>query len=151
MLLIDNTIIADSPWTWQTKDTVEANGSYSWDTTNIASGSHTITILSFDEHGSNNAPSTTTITVNKPSPATPTPYPTTYVPSTPHPTIKPTAQPSNTPAIPTPTLPTSSPSENPQASSSNSLMQYIDGAIVVTMIIVGTVSMTSYIWLKRKK
>jgi hypothetical protein len=155
LLLIDNVLVANGPWTWENKDTVQASGSYSWDTTSIASGSHSIVVLSFDEHGSNNAPSTTTITVNKPASATPTPYPTTtYLSSTPHPTPKPTATPtaqsSNPPATPTPTLSPSSPSENPQTSSSNFLNQYI-AAIGITLVIVGTAGMTGYLWLKRKK
>ena len=104
LLLIDNTLIADGPWTWQFKDPIEANGSYTWDTTNIAAGSHTITILSFDEHGANNAPSTTTVTVNKPSPTPTANALSTLVPTqtskpinTPKPITEPKATPTTTP------------------------------------------------------
>ena len=104
LLLIDNTLIADGPWTWQNNAHIEANGSYTWDTTNISPGAHTITILSFDEHGSNNAPSTTTITVNKASPtptATVVPTSTPTQTSKPIYTPKPTTEPKATP-MPTP-------------------------------------------------
>jgi hypothetical protein len=120
LLLIDNTLVADGPWTWQTKDPVEANGSYTWDTKNVAAGAHTITLLSFDEHGSNNAPSINTVTVNIASPnptpsAMPTSVPTqTRSPtSTPKPTTQPTTTPTPTPSQPTePTL-----TESPKPSS----------------------------------
>ena len=88
-LLIDNSLRADGPWNWQTSDTVTANGSYLWDTSTLSGGAHSITLLSFDEHGAYTLPSTNTITVNKLSPATPTPYPTTTYPApTPHQTPK---------------------------------------------------------------
>jgi hypothetical protein len=64
LLLINNTLKADGPWTWQQNDTVKVNGSYNWDTTNLPAGKYTITILAFDEHGATNSPSTSTVTVN---------------------------------------------------------------------------------------
>lgn len=68
LLLISNTLKADSPWTWNRNgDSVQVNGSYVWETTSINPGSYTITVLSFDEHGANNGPSTSTITVNLPA------------------------------------------------------------------------------------
>jgi hypothetical protein len=63
LLLINNVLKADGPWIWRSADVVEANGSYAWDTTNVNPGSYTITVLSFDEHGANNGPSTSTVTV----------------------------------------------------------------------------------------
>ena len=153
LLLTDNTLVADGPWTWQYKDKVEASGSYSWDTINVSPGSHTITILAFDEHGSNNAPSTTTITVNKPASPTlppsttsPTPYPTTPA------TIKPTAtsQSSTTPT-PTSTLkPTNSshPSitSQPQTTDTSIMIYGAIGAAAAIAIMSATVIM-----LKRRK
>jgi len=117
LLLIDNTLIADSSWTWQTKDAVEVNGSYTWDTNVVSSGSHTITILSFDEHGSNNSPSTATITVNRasqPAPTqisitqSPTQTPKTSPKNTPTSTPKPTDEPIPTPLLLSTPLPTNS-------------------------------------------
>jgi len=112
LLIIDNTLVADNPWTWQNQDIITANGLYTWDSANIAQGTHTITILSFDLHGSNNAPSTSTVTVNKPS-TQPTPTQTIPTPTT-SPTKTPTAAPKNTPTpspspTPTPTATATSP------------------------------------------
>ena len=41
LLLINNTLKADGPWTWQQNDTVKVNGSYYWDTTTLPAGKYT--------------------------------------------------------------------------------------------------------------
>jgi hypothetical protein len=64
LLLINNTLKADGPWTLHQNDTVKVNGSYNWTTTNLPPDKYTITILAFDEHGATNSPSTSTVTVN---------------------------------------------------------------------------------------
>ncbi len=64
LLLINNNLKADGPWTWQQGDIVRVNGSYYWNTTLFASGQYNITVLSFDEHGATNSPSTSRVTVN---------------------------------------------------------------------------------------
>ena len=63
LLLINNSLRADGPWTWHKDDLVNVSGSYSWDTANLLPGRYTITILAFDEHGATNSPSTSTVTV----------------------------------------------------------------------------------------
>jgi hypothetical protein len=143
LLLIDNTLVADGPWTWQTKDPIEANGSYTWDTTNVAAGTHTITILSFDEHGSNNAPSTTIVTVNKASPvptasAIPTSAPTqttkpTYTPKPTTPTTTPTPKPSQT------TTPTIAASTKPSSKSIAEAFTLSSETIYPVLVIVAVI------------
>ncbi|MGE5638026.1 MAG: alkaline phosphatase family protein [Chloroflexota bacterium] len=64
LLLINNNLKADGPWTWQQGDMIRVNGSYYWNTTLFASGQYNITVLSFDEHGATNSPSTSRITIN---------------------------------------------------------------------------------------
>jgi Type I phosphodiesterase / nucleotide pyrophosphatase len=63
LLLINNTLKAEGPWMWRQTDTIEVNGSYNWDTTNLAEGKYFVTILAFDEHGATNSPSTKTVPV----------------------------------------------------------------------------------------
>lgn len=65
LLLINDTLKADGPWAWQSKETVVATGTYAWDATSVDPGSYIITVLAFDEHGANNGVSTSTITVYK--------------------------------------------------------------------------------------
>jgi hypothetical protein len=144
LLLIDNTLIADSPWTWQTKDVVEVNGSYIWDASTVSSGSHTITILSFDEHGANNAPSTATIMVNKASQPTPTQI--TITQST---TQMPKASPKNTPTLtPKPTdepIPTTSILPTPLPTNSQSLLfgeQTYYGIIIAIVTVLVVLALT---------
>lgn len=72
LLLVSNTLKADGPWTWNRSGRVEVNGSFIWNVTSINEGSYTITVLAFDEHGANNSPSTTTITIYKAIPEFPT-------------------------------------------------------------------------------
>ncbi len=64
LLLINNNLKADGPWTWQQSDVARVNGSYYWNTTLFTPGQYNITVLSFDEHGATNSPSTSRITVN---------------------------------------------------------------------------------------
>jgi hypothetical protein len=154
-LLTDNSLKADGVWNWQTSDIVTANGAYSWDTSTLLTGSHTITLISTDEHGAYTLPSISSITVNKPSPATPNTISTpanTY--STPTQTKTPTMIPTQTISpskTPTPTLTPSSPSPTSQSSSSDFPIQYFYTTILVAAIILGTAGMTGYIWLKLKK
>ena len=63
LLLINNTVKAEGPWTWRQTNIVEFSGSYYWDITNLAEGKYLITILAFDEHGATNSPSVSTIGV----------------------------------------------------------------------------------------
>jgi hypothetical protein len=143
LLLISNTLKADGPWTWHSNDIVEVNGSYNWDTTIFSPGSYTITILAFDEHGANNGPSTSTITVNKASPespSTPTTYPSSAAPS---------PQPENQSATPPVTPPPNSPSVNPQVSDSGFPMKYVYGTVAAVIAMAAVA--TGYLRLKRKK
>ncbi len=125
LLLIDNNLKDDALWTWNNNVTVEAVGSYNWDTTNINSGSHKITILAFDEHGANNSPATSTITVSKayprvfqgltPAPNT-SPSQTSQQPQTPQTDSTPQTdnQPGNQPETPPITKPQDNPTEPPR-------------------------------------
>jgi hypothetical protein len=154
-LLIDSSLKADGGWNWQTSDVVTANGSYSWDTSALQTGSHTITLISTDEHGAYTLPSISSITVNKPSLSTPNTIPTpAYTYSTPHQTTKPTVIPTQTISTSKtlePTLTPSSPSPTPQSSSPEFPSWYLFTAILVAAIILGTAGLTGYLWLKLKK
>ncbi len=63
-LVVNNTLVADGPWTWNKGNLVEANCSYSWDTTKIPTGTYVLRVFLFDEHGSTNGPEQGAITVN---------------------------------------------------------------------------------------
>ena len=152
LLLISNTLKADGPWTWRSNDTVEVNGTYAWDTTNISPGSYPITILAFDEHGALNGPSTSTVTVNKaspPSPSTTSTNPssasqqsTTTQPAT-------TPQPKNQSDIPPATPPPNNPPVNLQGSDSSFPMEYVYGTVAAVTAMASVA--TGYLRLKRKK
>lgn len=64
ILVINNTLAADGPWTWSQNRLVEANCSYKWDTTKIPTGTYELRVFLFDEHGSTNGPEQGAITVN---------------------------------------------------------------------------------------
>jgi hypothetical protein len=53
-LLVDNTLKATGPWTWNNTGTITTSGSYDINTTSLNSGLHNVKILAFDEHGANN-------------------------------------------------------------------------------------------------
>jgi hypothetical protein len=65
LLLVNNTLEADGPWTWQQlNDTVRVNGFYAWHTIDLPAGSYVVAVLAFDEHGATNGPAKSTVTVN---------------------------------------------------------------------------------------
>jgi hypothetical protein len=153
LLLIDNALKTDGPWTWHRNGLVEADGSYNWDTTNINTGSHTITILAFDEHGATNGPSNSTIkvTVVIPElPTIPTPKPSPPPQESPTPHTSPTPQPNNQSATPPVIPPSNNPPVQPWGFLGSSLpMEYGYGIVVV--IVVAIAAPTGYLYLKRKK
>ena len=153
LLLINNTLKADGPWAWDRHDIVEANGSYTWDTTNINTGSYTITALAFDEHGATNGPSTSTITVNvivPESPIIPSPKPSPAPRQDPTPQPSPTPQQNNQSATPSVIPPPNNPPVKPQGVLVSSFpMECICGIVVA---VVATIAVaTGYLYSKRKK
>ncbi len=107
LLLVNNTLKADGPWTWSSTDgIVQANGLYNWDTANIKPGTYTLSILAFDEHGATNGMSNNTMILNVILQPTPTPSPTT----TPTPTLP---EPTPTNPLPSSLQPTLTQSSQP--------------------------------------
>lgn len=114
-LLLDNSLIADGPWTWYrgSAGNMNAYGSFTLSTEGLSAGDHTVKVLAFDEHGANNNPATTAVNFTISAPSTPTqPYlyaSTTQSTHITNPSITPTANPSPS-AEPNPsTEPTASP------------------------------------------
>jgi len=151
LLLINNTLKADGPWIWQRNGQVEAQGSYKWETDSIPAGSYEIKLLAFDEHGANNGPSISTITVNVAVPSNPT---TPIFPSLPPkgsiPKPSPSTPPNNEPVVPPVTPPPDNAPKKPQTSSGLSLpMEYGYGIAVSLAFIAATIA--GYLYSKRKK
>ncbi|HJW28658.1 MAG TPA: alkaline phosphatase family protein, partial [Saprospiraceae bacterium] len=63
LLLVNNSLKSDGPWTWQLNGTV-ANGSFSWHTIDLAPGNYVISVLACDEHGATNGLATSAVTVH---------------------------------------------------------------------------------------
>jgi hypothetical protein len=68
ILLINNTMVADGPWTWSQSRLVEANCSYSWNTTSLTPGTYELRVFLFDERGWANGPEQGAVTVNVTAP-----------------------------------------------------------------------------------
>jgi hypothetical protein len=110
LLLIDNVLKSDGPWIWNRNGLVQAFGSYELSLANLSEGSHTIRVLAFDEHGSVNGPSITTINIYftnirvppelppSSSFSAPSPSPSPSPPSLPLPTPSPFSSPEPTPS-----------------------------------------------------
>jgi Bacterial Ig domain len=45
ILVINNTLVADGPWSWTKNRLVEANCSYNWDTAQISAGTYELRVL----------------------------------------------------------------------------------------------------------
>ena len=159
LILIDNTLKTDGPWTWNHNNVVEANGAYNWDTTNTNIGSHAITILAFDEHGATNSPSNSTIKVNVviseprfPKIPTPQPSPAPQQSPEPKPSPTPTPQPNNQsttpPVVPPPNNP---PVQEPQPSFLGSSLPMEYGYAAVAVIAFSLATGTGYLYYKRRK
>lgn len=117
VLLVNNTLVADGPWTWSRSSLIEANCSYNWDTSNLPFGAYEIRVFLFDEHGSTNGPEQGAITVNVVTPPQPTTSPSPSATPTQTPFETPSLTSSAYPATPSPPTPTlDSNIRNPQPS-----------------------------------
>ena len=160
ILLINNTLVADGPWAWSQNRLIEANCSYSWDTTNLAVGSYEIRVFLFDEHGSTNGPEQGAITVNVVAPEPPATQPTTSVPQQQSPTPQtpqtaPAPQQENkqttSPVTPTPPAtptPSDTSGDSLVSTGSNPPVDYGYGIGVAAMAIA---VLAGYLYLKRRK
>ena len=54
LLLLDNNLIADGPWTWNFTSTISATGSLMLNTTSLTDGLHNIKVLAFPAHATFN-------------------------------------------------------------------------------------------------
>jgi hypothetical protein len=151
LLLVNNTLKADGPWTWNRDGLGEVNGSYNWDATNIDAATYVITVLAFDEHGATNGPSISTITVNVVIPelsATPIfPLPPQEQSTMPQPS--PTQQSNNQSATPPVIPPPKKPPEKSEGFSGSSLL--IEHGYIIIAAGVAIAVATGYLYSKRKK
>ncbi len=159
LLVTDNNSVISGPWIWRRNTTVDVKGSYTWDIARLSSGSHTLAVLAFDEHGADHGPSISAITVTKESPDTPDPMAgmgmSNYY-SSPSPTcteIQPThtRQPENRTAIPSATPPTTPPSDNPQTNQQTSDAPINYTYVAEIAAIVTTAAGAICLLLKRKR
>lgn len=111
LLLIDNILKADGPWTWNRNGLVKAYGSYNLGTADLSEGSRTITILAFDEHGAVNGPSSTSIVIIYSTPIQALPALPRYPSLSSSPVLSPAPSPSPYPSSSSP--PSLSPSPSP--------------------------------------
>jgi hypothetical protein len=107
LLILDNRLKSNGPWSWTRAGEVAATGSYTLNTASLSAGLHTVKILAFDDHGAYNggiewypagggtpamnsidfyvenptSPSPTPISSSLPTPIPPSPTPTAYSPS----------------------------------------------------------------------
>jgi hypothetical protein len=165
-LLVDNNLKADGPWTWNNTGTITASGSYNIITSNLSSGLHSVKILAFDEHGTNNggpgndpanggAPSTNSINFYVGTQVDLSSAPSVSPTATPSPSPSPSSSPSASPsASPNPFVsPTPLPSQQPDTTSGPNQEEVFPGlalyAILIPLVIVA-IGIGAYAYSKRK-
>ena len=160
LLLVDNTLKAEGPWTWNNTGIVTASGSYNINTTSLNNGWHNVKILAFDEHGANNGgpendpangghPAISSIDFyvgTQPAPTSTLPPSNSFSPSlTQTPTSHPSATVSPSPSPSLTQTPTSQPSSTPTPLTSNQNIDY-----TVFLIIAAVIVAIAFVLLTRK-
>jgi hypothetical protein len=145
LLLADNILKADGAWTWNRNGLVKAYGSYDLSTADLSEGSHTITILAFDEHGAVNGPSSTTTVIEYSTPIQALPTPPIYPSSSSSPVLSPTPSPQPYPSS------SSSPSPSPSPLPDDKAVPIDMYLIVAAAVAIAVIAIVTMALRKRTK
>jgi hypothetical protein len=141
LLLVDDTLQTDGPWTWTHGDngTVNVQGSYVLNTTGLSLGcSHNVKILLFDEHGAPGSPLTKSMNFS----VAPPPSPSSTQSETPssNPTFSPNASPTTGTTQPLPIAP------QVKEPATNAGIFVAVGVVVATIIAVTVLVLKRWKW-----